>query len=90
MVATGFILLYPVLFAQLLPGQLIAVAKVAHSFEALMALLVIVVWHLYCTHLRPGMFPLDPSIFTGRIPYERLAEEHPLEHARLQAGKKPS
>ena len=44
-----------------------------------MALLVILVWHLYCVLLRPGMFPLDRSIFTGRISHERMAEEHPLE-----------
>jgi formate dehydrogenase gamma subunit len=84
MIGTGFVLLFPVLFAQILPGQLIAVAKVAHSFEALMALLVIVIWHLYCGLLRPGLFPLDTSIFTGKIPMKRLMEDHPLEYARVQ------
>lgn len=84
MIGTGFVLLFPVLFAQILPGQLIAVAKVAHSFEALMALLVIVIWHLYCGLFRPGLFPLDTSIFTGKIPMKRLMEDHPLEYARLQ------
>ena len=87
MVGTGFVLFWPVLFARVLPGELIAVAKVAHSFEAMMALLVIVIWHLYCSHLRPGFFPLDPSIFTGKIPVERLEEEHPLEHERLRQAQ---
>lgn len=84
MVGTGFVLLFPVFFAHVLPGQLIAVAKVAHSFEALMALLVIVIWHLYCGVFRPGLFPLDTSIFTGKIPMKRLVEDHPLEYARVQ------
>ncbi|HLX60157.1 MAG TPA: cytochrome b/b6 domain-containing protein [Planctomycetota bacterium] len=87
MIATGFILLWPMIFARVLPGQFIAAAKVAHSFEAVMALLVIVIWHLYCAVLRPTVFPLDKSIFTGKISHEKMLEEHPLELERLEKAK---
>jgi cytochrome b subunit of formate dehydrogenase len=87
MIATGFILFFPLLFARVLPGQFIAAAKVAHSFEALMALLVIVIWHLYCAILRPSIFPLDTSIFTGKIPFDKLVKEHTLEYERLPKDK---
>lgn len=88
MVCTGFILLFPVNFAQYLPGQFIVAAKVAHSFEAVMAFLVIVVWHLYCSAFRPGVFPVDRSIFTGKISHENMLHEHPLEYERLQQENK--
>jgi formate dehydrogenase subunit gamma len=88
MVVTGFILLYPIQIAAWFPGQTIPVAKVAHSNEGLMALLVIVVWHIYNALLCPDVFPADTSIFTGKISRERMEKEHSLELERLE-GKSP-
>jgi formate dehydrogenase gamma subunit len=83
MSATGVLLLFPILVATWLPGELIPVAKVAHSNEGLMAFLVVLTWHLYNAHLAPGVFPFNPTIFTGRIRREHLREHHPLEYERL-------
>lgn len=83
MVLTGFILFFPTWFAEALPAQFIPAAKVAHSFEAMMALLTIVVWHMYSVMLDPEVRPLDTSIFTGKIPRERMEESHPLEYERV-------
>jgi formate dehydrogenase subunit gamma len=84
MVATGFVLLFPVSIGSLVPGQLIPAAQVAHSMEGLMAFLVVIVWHIYNAHLNPDVFPFDWSIFNGRISRHRMIEEHPLELARLE------
>ncbi|MBI2931269.1 MAG: cytochrome c3 family protein [Planctomycetes bacterium] len=86
MVVTGFTLYFPTVFARYLPGDFIPAAKAAHSFEAMMALLVILVWHFYCAHVKPELFPVDTSIFTGRISRARMIEEHPLEIERLNGG----
>ncbi|HET7787510.1 MAG TPA: cytochrome b/b6 domain-containing protein [Myxococcales bacterium] len=89
MVTTGFALLFPAAAAGLAPGQLIPAARLAHSQEGLMALLVVIVWHVYNAHLNPDVFPFDWSIFTGRISRHRMLEEHPLELARIEGRPAP-
>jgi cytochrome b subunit of formate dehydrogenase len=83
MIATGFVLYFPMAVARFLPGELIPAAKVAHSNEGLMAFLVVITWHIYNAHLAPGIFPFDPAIFTGKISLERLRHEHRREYDRL-------
>jgi hypothetical protein len=80
---TGLMLLYPIHVASVLSAQLIPVAKAAHSNEGLLAFLTIVTWHVYSAILSPEVFPLDKTIFTGRISIERMKHEHPLELAEL-------
>jgi hypothetical protein len=48
-----------------------------------MAFLVVLTWHLYNAHLAPGVFPFNPTIFTGKISREHMLEHHPLEYERL-------
>ncbi len=83
MILTGFILYYPMFWTSFLPGEVIPAANVAHSSEGLLAFLIVIVWHIYNAVLNPDVFPLDASIFTGKISLERMEKEHPLEYARL-------
>jgi cytochrome b subunit of formate dehydrogenase len=85
--ATGFILMFAVVVTRYLPGVFVSAAKVAHGYEAILAFLAIVTWHLYNAHLSLGAFPLDTTIFTGKISRKRMLEEHPLECARLTTGQ---
>jgi len=89
MISTGLVLYAPLVVTALLPGVLIPVAKVAHSNEGLMALLVITTWHVYNAHLNPDVFPFDLTMFTGRITKERMEHEHPLELERLTRAAAP-
>jgi formate dehydrogenase subunit gamma len=82
-ISTGIILYWPVAAATVLPGEFIPAAKVAHSNEGLLAILVVVLWHIYNAHFNPDVFPFDKTIFTGRISRERMEHEHPLELERL-------
>ncbi|MEW6236965.1 MAG: cytochrome c3 family protein [Candidatus Omnitrophota bacterium] len=86
--ATGLILWFPEKATLILPGWVINVATVIHSDEALLAAAFIFTIHFFNTHFRPGIFPMDPVIFTGRIPLEEFKEERPREYAMLvQEGK---
>jgi formate dehydrogenase gamma subunit len=85
-IVTGFILAFPVAITTILPGQVVAAAVEFHGFEATLAVLTIIIWHLYDVIFRPGVFPADTSIFTGKISRERMLEEHPLEYAEREAA----
>jgi cytochrome b subunit of formate dehydrogenase len=84
MMATGFILWFPVMVTHFLPAELIPAAKAAHTNEALLAFLVIIIWHIYNAIFSPEVFPLDDAIFTGKISRERMLHEHPLELASIE------
>jgi cytochrome b subunit of formate dehydrogenase len=86
-VLTGLVLLFPIQVTRLLPGSVVPIAVVAHGSEGLLAFLTIIIWHVFNACLTPDVFPLDKSIFTGRISEERLRHEHPLEYERLIAAE---
>jgi cytochrome b subunit of formate dehydrogenase len=90
MISTGLVLCFPLQITALLPGVLIPAAKMAHSNEGLMALLVITFWHMFNVHMNPEAFPIDPVIFTGKMSRERYELEHPLELARLEGRPPPA
>ena len=60
-------------------------ALVAHSDEAMLALTWIFVVHIFFNHFTPGIFPINISMFTGKVPKERYRRDHPLEYERLTA-----
>ncbi len=88
MFISGFIMMYPVLVSNVLPGWVIPAALVAHSDEAMLALTWIFLVHVFFNHFTPGIFPLNKSIFTGNVSAERYRLDHPLEYDRLvETGK---
>jgi len=80
---SGLMLWLPMFFTSFLPGWTINAAYVIHSDEALLATGFIFVFHFFHTHLRPGSFPMDVVIFTGKLSLERFKLERPLEYQRL-------
>jgi len=74
MIVTGFMLWNPITTAHFLPGQWIPAAKIAHGSEALLAVLAILIWHVYHVHLRR----FNRSMFTGYLSREEMEEDHPL------------
>ena len=86
---TGFMMWNPISTINLLPGEFIPAAKAAHGAEAILAVLAIIVWHMYAVHLRR----FNRSMWTGQMTEEEMLHEHPLELADIKAGmagRKPS
>jgi cytochrome b subunit of formate dehydrogenase len=79
---TGFMMWNPILTTHLLPGQVIPAAKAAHGAEAVLAVLAIILWHMYGVHLKR----FNKSMWTGTMTEEEMIHEHPLELADLKAG----
>lgn len=82
MVITGFMLWNPIATTNWLPGQFIPAAKAAHGGEALLAVLSIIIWHMYHVHIRS----FNKSMFTGQMSEHEMLEEHPRELADIKAG----
>jgi len=86
--STGLILWFPEFFTLILPGWTVNVATILHSDEALLAVGFIFTVHFFNTHFRLDKFPMDPVIFTGRVPLEELKRDKPREYEELvQSGK---
>ena len=82
MVVTGFMMWNPIATTSILPGEIIPAAKAAHGNEALLAVLAIIIWHIYSVHLRH----FNKSMWTGKLTEHEMVEEHPLELADIKAG----
>lgn len=85
MIITGFMLWNPIATTQVLPGEAVPAALAAHSGEALLAVLAIIVWHFYNVHFKH----LNRSMFTGSITHKEMVEEHGEELAQILAGDVP-
>ncbi|OGO32419.1 MAG: hypothetical protein A2Z29_02150 [Chloroflexi bacterium RBG_16_56_11] len=83
MFISGFIMMYPVFVTKFLPGWFVSAALVAHSDEAMLALVWIVLVHIFFNHFTPGHLPLNTSIFTGKVNVKKYREEHALEYERM-------
>lgn len=82
MVATGFMMWNPLTTVQFLPGVVIPAAKAAHGGEAVLAVLAIIIWHMYGVHVKR----FNKSMFTGKMDEHDMLHEHPLELADIKAG----
>jgi formate dehydrogenase gamma subunit len=80
--ATGFMMWNPLATTRLLPGEVIPAAKAAHGGEALLAVLAIIIWHMYGVHIKR----FNRSMFTGKMNEAEMLHEHPLELADIKAG----
>ncbi len=66
-----------------LPKWILDLSTVVHYYEAWLAFLAIVVWHLYMNIANPDVYPLNWTFLTGRISEAQLKHEHYLEWKRI-------
>ena len=80
--ATGFMMWNPITATQFLPGEFVPAAKAAHGNEAVLAVLAIIIWHMYGVHIKR----FNKAMFTGKMSEDEMLHEHPLELADIKAG----
>jgi len=66
MALTGFLLWFDDLLLRWLPKWVADVATAIHFYEAVLASLAILVWHLYFVIFDPVVYPMDQAWLTGR------------------------
>lgn len=76
---SGYIMWFPETVTRVLPGGIIPAAILAHSTEAIVTLIFIVLWHFYHVHFER----LNLSIFSGWLNEEDMHTYHSLEYERL-------
>ncbi len=82
MAVTGFMMWNPVATAKILPGQFIPAAKAAHGLEAVLAVLSILIWHMYQVFIRH----FNKAMYSGKVSEEEMVHDHPIELADIKAG----
>lgn len=79
MACTGLMAWFQVAVTRLLPGWWIDVALTIHLYEAILATLAILLWHLYQVILDPDVYPMNWSWWNGRMSLELYEHEHGLD-----------
>jgi cytochrome b subunit of formate dehydrogenase len=89
MVVTGFVMWFDNTFIGLLSKLGYDVSRAIHFYEAWLASLAILVWHIYFVVFNPDVYPMNMAWLKGTLSEREMEEEHPLELERIHAQKKP-
>ncbi len=85
MTVTGFLLWFENQSLRWLPKWALDLATLVHYYEAWLAFVAIVIWHLYQNMINPDVYPMNWGWVTGLISEEQLRHEHGAVWARMEA-----
>jgi formate dehydrogenase gamma subunit len=80
---TGVMIWFKMDMTHWLPRWVIEVATTIHFYEAILAVLAIIVWHFYHVIFDPDVYPNNTAWLDGRVSEEWYHEEHPLDREPL-------
>lgn len=86
---SGVFMWFPDWGAKLFPRWIIDMWRIGHSDEAVLAVVVIVVWHFYNVHFNPNVFPYNNTWWDGNMSEKIMKDEHPVELERIKAQENP-
>jgi cytochrome b subunit of formate dehydrogenase len=87
MAVTGVMMWAKVWVGDLLARWWVDVATAIHFYEAILATLAIVVWHLYQVFFDPDVYPMNWAWWDGKMPVEHYRHEHELDTETLAEGE---
>jgi len=86
MLITGFFLWFEDFAVHWFPKGALDVMLVVHYYEAWLATLAILIWHMYSTVFSPNVYPMNPSWIDGKMPADVYEHEHPDDPALRSDG----
>jgi cytochrome b subunit of formate dehydrogenase len=87
MVITGVVMMFPAWFSGWFDGQWYAALATAHRDEAILATSFILIVHMYYGHLATPAFPVNTTMFTGRMTKAKYKEWFGREYQELTGEK---
>ena len=81
---TGVVLWFENTFLGLFGKLWWDVGLAVHYYEAWLATLAIIVWHLYFVIANPDVYPMNLAWWKGTLTEEEMETEHPLELEKLK------
>jgi cytochrome b subunit of formate dehydrogenase len=87
MANTGLMAWFKVGVGERVPGWWIDVAITIHWYEAILATLAIIVWHLYGVIFDPDAYPMNWAWYDGKMSIEHYEHEHPLDLLAIEKAR---
>jgi cytochrome b subunit of formate dehydrogenase len=87
MIVSGFFMWRVELSLRLFPLGVHDIFIIVHGYEAMLAFLAVIIWHMYNVHLNPEVFPMSKIWLTGKSTGRELRVHHPLEYLRIHAER---
>ena len=87
MTVTGFALWFENQSMALFSKLFIDACELIHYYEAWLAFLAILIWHIYYVIFNPDVYPMNFTWITGKVTEEEMEHEHPLELAQLKSAE---
>jgi len=88
MIISGFFMWNVELSLKIFPLWVHDIFVIAHGYEAMLAFLAIIIWHMYNVHLNPEVFPMSKIWLNGKITGHELKTLHALEYRKILAERK--
>ena len=89
MAITGSMLWFDDYVVGILSKGVLDVMLVIHYYEAWLATIAILIWHLYSTIFNPSVYPMNPAWLTGTMPVEQHRHEHPADTELASEHREP-
>lgn len=87
MIISGFFMWNVELSLKLFPLWVHDIFVIAHGYEAMLAFLAIIIWHMYNVHLNPEVFPMSRIWINGKITGHELKTLHAIEYRKIMAER---
>ena len=88
MIVTGIFMAVPGPALTLVSPAVFRAIVAVHAGEAVLAVVVVLTWHAYAAHLRPGVFPMSRVWLDGRVTGAEMRRDHPAEYLDLVESRR--